>query len=266
MSAGEQSGHLDAVLERLADYTESRERAAQKVLGALLYPMVLTVMCFGIVSVLLVYVVPKVVGVFGNDHAKLPLMTRVLIAVSDFLRDYGLWLVLAVAGRDLAVLALAQIESSRRRGTVPAAARRWSAMVRGFNTARFTRTLSILTAAPCRCWRRCASPARWSPTCRCGTRRGRRRAGPRGRADRPVAGRQPPVPADDDPPDLQRRVQRRAGDHAGPRRPQPGARARRILRRSGLLGPLLIVVMGMFVMGIVFAMLLPIFEMNQLVK
>ncbi len=73
VSAGEQSGHLDTVLERLADYTENREQMRQKVLGAMLYPIVLTVMCFVIVSVLLVYVVPKVVDVFEASHAKLPL-------------------------------------------------------------------------------------------------------------------------------------------------------------------------------------------------
>src|SRR6186713_235622 len=61
VAAGEQAGHLDEVLERLADYTENREVIRQKVLGALLYPVVLTVMCFAIVSGLMVYVVPKVV-------------------------------------------------------------------------------------------------------------------------------------------------------------------------------------------------------------
>src|SRR5689334_1472293 len=64
VSAGEQSGHLDAILERLADYTENREAMRQKVLGAMLYPIVLTIMCFGIVSGLMVYVVPKGVDVF----------------------------------------------------------------------------------------------------------------------------------------------------------------------------------------------------------
>src|ERR1700741_5994 len=57
VAAGEQSGHLDAILERLADYTENREQMRQKVLGAILYPIVLSIMCFGIVSGLLVYVV-----------------------------------------------------------------------------------------------------------------------------------------------------------------------------------------------------------------
>ena len=68
VSAGEQSGHLDSVLERLADYTESREQMRQKVLGAMLYPIVLTVMCFAIVSALLVFVVPKVVAVFETEQ------------------------------------------------------------------------------------------------------------------------------------------------------------------------------------------------------
>src|SRR5262245_51870394 len=95
VSAGEQSGHLDGVLERLADYTEGREQMRQEILGALLYPIVLTVMCFGIVSGLMVYVVPKVVEVFDSSKAKLPLMTRALIGMSDFLRAYGLWMLIA---------------------------------------------------------------------------------------------------------------------------------------------------------------------------
>src|SRR5579863_1537249 len=96
VAAGEQSGHLDNVLERLADYTESRELIRQKVLAALLYPIVLTVMCFTIVSGLLVFVVPKVVAVFESAKGKLPLITRLLIAVSDFLRHNGLYLMVAV--------------------------------------------------------------------------------------------------------------------------------------------------------------------------
>src|SRR5262250_3575699 len=72
VAAGEQSGHLDSVLERLADYTENREQMRQKVIGAMLYPIVLSAMCFIIVTGLLVYVVPKVVEVFESSKAKLP--------------------------------------------------------------------------------------------------------------------------------------------------------------------------------------------------
>ena len=92
VAAGEQSGHLDRVLERLADYTENREEIRQKMVGALLYPIVLTVMCFSIVSILLVYVVPKVVDVFEANRAKLPFITQVLVNVSGFLRHNGIWL------------------------------------------------------------------------------------------------------------------------------------------------------------------------------
>src|SRR6201982_181022 len=97
VAAGEQSGHLDNVLGRLADYPESREQIRQRVLAALLYPIVLTVMCFAIVSGLLVFVVPKVVAVFASAKGKLPLITRALIASSDFLRHYGLYLAIALA-------------------------------------------------------------------------------------------------------------------------------------------------------------------------
>ena len=97
VAAGEQAGHLDSVLERLADYTEGRDQLRQKVVAAMLYPIVLTVLCFGIVSALLVYVVPQVVAVFESSKAKLPLMTQLLIATSAFLRAYGIYLLMAVA-------------------------------------------------------------------------------------------------------------------------------------------------------------------------
>ena len=212
VSAGEQSGHLDAVLERLADYTESREQMRQKVLGAMLYPIVLTVMCFAIVSILLAYVVPKVVEVFEAQRAKLPLMTRVLVAISGFLRDYGIWLLIAIAVIVVPLHARLRNPATRRRFhrvllRLPLVGK----LVRGFNTARFTRTLSILTASavPVLDALRIAGEVVTNLPMRDAVDRGRR-ARARGRADRPLAGRQPAVSADDDPPDLQRRVQRRA--------------------------------------------------------
>src|SRR5688572_287588 len=108
VSAGEQAGHLDEVLERLADYTENREVMRQKVLGAMLYPIVLTVLCFGIVSILLVFVVPKVTEVFDSYRAQLPFITRVLIFFSDLFREWGL-VILAALGL-LAWLARRQLK------------------------------------------------------------------------------------------------------------------------------------------------------------
>jgi general secretion pathway protein F len=148
VAAGEQSGHLDPVLERLADYTESRQQLRQRVSHALIYPVILTVLAISIVGGLLVYVVPKVVGVFENTGQALPPFTRALIASSDFLREYGIWLaVLLVLGVFAFRRMLRQVDFRRRWHRfllrVPVTGR----LTRGINTARFTRTLSILAGS-----------------------------------------------------------------------------------------------------------------------
>jgi general secretion pathway protein F len=148
VSAGEQSGHLDAVLERLADYTESRQELRQKVLNAMIYPIVLTVLAVGIVSLMLVYVVPKVVGVFANTGQALPGLTVSLIAISDFLRDYGIFVVVLIAGLAWAAARILRRPAPRRKFDtfllrLPVIGK----LVRGFNTARFTRTFSILSGS-----------------------------------------------------------------------------------------------------------------------
>src|SRR5262249_13822614 len=94
VAAGEQTGKLDTILERLAGYTENREQNRQKVLAAMSCPIVLSVMCFAIVCGLMVYVVPKVVAVFESAKGKLPLITQILIATSDFVRNYGLYMLI----------------------------------------------------------------------------------------------------------------------------------------------------------------------------
>ena len=93
VEAGEQSGHLDAVLERLADYTESRQELSQTVRNAMIYPSVLMGFCLLIITLMMAYVVPKVVGVFTNSGQDLPLPTAMLIATSDFIQSWG-WLLL----------------------------------------------------------------------------------------------------------------------------------------------------------------------------
>lgn len=148
VAAGEQSGHLDAVLERLADYTESRQALSQRVTNALIYPIVLVVMSLAIISFMLAYVVPKVISVFENTDAELPLLTRILIGTSDFVRDW--WWALALGGVVAAVgiWQLLKQEKPRRRYhrlllRLPIVGR----LTRGLNTARFTRTLSILASS-----------------------------------------------------------------------------------------------------------------------
>ncbi|MGB8692474.1 MAG: type II secretion system inner membrane protein GspF [Steroidobacteraceae bacterium] len=269
VAAGEQSGHLDAVLERLAEYTESREVLRQKVLGAMLYPIVLTLMCFIIVSVLLAYVVPKVVAVFENSRAKLPLMTRVLVAVSDFIRTLGPWVLLALAVGAVLFWRWQRAPEARRRVQhtllrLPLVGK----LLRGFNTARFTRTLSILTASavPVLDALRIAGevvtnlPMRDAVTA--ATARVREGA-PIGRS---LAASKlfPPmtihlISSGEASGQLESMLDRAALNQE---RELEGL----VTALTGLLGPLLIVAMGLFVMGIVFAMLLPIFEMNSLIR
>jgi general secretion pathway protein F len=148
VSAGEQAGQLDAVLERLADYTESRHGLRQKISHAMVYPIVLTGLALGIVVLMLVYVVPRVVGVFETTGQELPALTRALIATSDFLQTWWPALLLAAVGLLLLSARLLRREPIRRR------VHRWllrmplvGRVIRGVNTARFTRTLSITTAS-----------------------------------------------------------------------------------------------------------------------
>ena len=269
VAAGEQSGHLDTVLERLADYTEGREVLRQKVLGAMLYPIVLTVLSFSIVSVLLAYVVPKVVAVFENSHAKLPVMTRALVFVSDLIRHYGIWVLVAIALGAVLFSRWQRDPAHKRRVhhwllALPLAGK----LLRGFNTARFTRTLSILTASavPVLDAMRISGevvnnlPMRDAVT----------EATARVREGAPI-GRSlaqsrlfPPmtihlISSGESSGTLENMLERAAMNQE---RELEGL----VTALTGLLGPLLIVGMGLFVMGIVFAMLLPIFEMNTLIR
>jgi general secretion pathway protein F len=268
VAAGEQSGHLDHVLERLADYTESREEIRQKILAAMLYPIVLTIMCFAIVSGLMVFVVPKVVAVFESTKAKLPLITQILIATSGFFRAYGLYVIIG---------AIVAVVLFRRWLRDPAARRRFhrvqltlplvGKLVRGFNTARFTRTFSILSASavPVLEALRISGevvtnlPMRDAVT----DAAARVREGAAIGRSLAVSKMFPPmtihlISSGESSGELESMLERAA---VSQERELDGLLAAMV----GLLGPVLIILMGLFVMGIVFAMLLPIFEMNNLI-
>lgn len=269
VAAGEQSGHLDLVLERLAEYTESREQIRQKVMGALLYPIVLTVICLGIVSLLLTYVVPKVVDVFDSNRSKLPLMTRMLVSVSDFMRDYGLWLLIALVLAALAFWRWSRQPAAKRRVQrallhAPLAGK----LLRGFNTARFTRTLSILTASavPVLDALRIAGEVVTNLPMRDAVTEATARVREGAPIGRSLAASKlfPPmtihlISSGESSGELEAMLDRAALNQE---RELEGL----IAALMGLLGPLLIVGMGLIVMGIVFAMLLPIFEMNTLIR
>lgn len=148
VAAGEKAGHLDAVLSRLADYTEQRQYMKGKLLQAMIYPLVLTVVAIGVIAILLASVVPKVVAQFDHLGQALPNSTQLLIALSDGVRDYGLWLVGALLVLGVLVQRLLRQPTLRLRWD-----RFWlrlpllGKVSRGLNTARFARTLSILSSS-----------------------------------------------------------------------------------------------------------------------
>jgi general secretion pathway protein F len=269
VAAGEQSGHLDTVLERLADYTESREQTRQKVMGAMLYPIVLMLFSLVIVSGLLAYVVPKVVEVFENNRARLPFATRLLVALSDGLRHYGIWLLIALLLGALAFWRWSRQPGPRRqvhRGMLRAPL--LGRLVRGMNTARFTRTLSILTASavPVLDALRIAGDVVTNLPMRDAVAEAAARVREGAPIGRSLAQSRlfPPmtihlISSGESSGELEGMLERAALNQERELDGLIGALV-------GLLGPLLIIVMGVFVMGIVFAMLLPIFEMNNLIR
>ncbi len=148
VNAGEDTGDLGLVMERLADYLEDRQALRGKMVQAFAYPAIVVLVAVTVVVLLLTYVVPQVVGVFQGAHQKLPMLTVGLIALSDFLRAWG-WLILAI----LVVGGIAFAQAMKLPGPrlafdgfllrSPLLGR----LVRGLNTARFASTLAILGAA-----------------------------------------------------------------------------------------------------------------------
>lgn len=148
VSAGEQSGHLDNVLERLADYTEARQAMKQKFQLALIYPVLIALVAVAVVIGLVGYVVPKVISVFDNMGAALPLLTQLLISFSDFVQATGGYIAIVVVLAIIAFVVMMKREGFRRQVhkvllKTPLVGR----LVRGNNTARFARTFSILTSS-----------------------------------------------------------------------------------------------------------------------
>lgn len=148
IEAGESAGKLDSVLERLADYADRSQAIKSKVMLATFYPATLTLVAIGVISLLMSYVVPKVVGVFDSIGADLPPLTKGLIASSEFLQNYGLMLLLALIAGIVVFTRALKNDAFRRKYhlwllSVPLIGR----LVRGANTGRFMRTLGILFGA-----------------------------------------------------------------------------------------------------------------------
>lgn len=148
VEAGEHSGHLDAVLERLGDYTEGQQQFRQKVQLALIYPAVLVVICILVVTGLMVYVVPDVIEVFTGTGQVLPLATRILVALSDFISAWG-WLVppvcIALVAVSILLLQRPAIRYRFHHRLLELPLIGW--LVRGSQSTRYVGTLAILTGS-----------------------------------------------------------------------------------------------------------------------
>ncbi|MES2319807.1 MAG: type II secretion system inner membrane protein GspF [Pseudomonadota bacterium] len=269
VASGEQIGHLARVLTRLADYIERRNALVQKVRLAFTYPAIVTVVAFAIVIFLLTYVVPQIVSVFTNTKQKLPLLTMLMLAVSNFVRAYGLVMLVALIGAGFAW---------RNALKNPALKRRWHAWLltapvygkfeRSLNTARFASTLAITTGSGVPILRALDTSRdtlsnvamkelveQASASVREGVSLARALSAQK-----------------HFPPMLIHMI--RAGEITGelPAMLERAANSqqqdleRRTLTIAGLLEPVLILAMGVVVLLIVLAVLMPIIEINQLVR
>jgi len=269
VEAGEQSGRLGDVLERLAEYTENREALRDKVVIAFIYPVLVTVVALAVVGLLLVYVVPQVTRVFANLGQALPLVTRILIALSDFVRASGVVWLAGLVGAFIAASLLLRDPARRHRWhrwllRVPLVGR----LIRGVNAARFADTLGILTASgvPLLTSLQSAAAVLTNLPMRAAVDEAVRRVR-EGAALAPALGAAklfPPLV-----------IHLIASGEATGRLDTMLARAAEAQSRelenwvrglTALLEPVLILAMGMVVLFVVVAILLPIFEMNQLIR
>ncbi len=266
---GEESGALAVVLQHLADYLDARQALKQKTGLALLYPILVSVVALAIVTGLLVYVVPQVVQVFQQSRQGLPLLTRGLIAVSDFLRTAWPYIAaLAVAGA-LAARAILRHDAQRRRWHGFLLRLPWlGPLIRGANTSRFASTLAILVGGGVPFLSALASGARvmTNMVMREAVEHSMERVREGASLSRALGETRafPPllihlIASGEVSGKLEQMLQRAA--HL-----ETQALERRLAVFLTLLEPIMILVMGGVVLMIVLAILLPIIEINQLVS
>jgi len=269
VDAGERSGRLADVLARLAEYTEEREQLRGKVLLAFVYPALVTIVAVTVVTGLLVYVVPQVVQVFQNTNQALPLLTRALIGLSGFLRGYGGFVVIALGAAALgarAALAVPAVRETWQRRLLRAPVA--GPLHRDLNSARLAATLAILVGSrvPLLTALRAGAGAVSSLPMRRALEEAAARVQEGSGLARALGASKlfPPL-----------LVHMIASGEASGRLGELLERAavqqarsleRRVAAFVALLEPLLILAMGGIVLVIVLAILLPIFELNQIVR
>jgi general secretion pathway protein F len=269
VAAGEQSGDLAGVMTRLADYIETRGALIQRVALSFIYPAIVTAVASAVVIVLLTYVVPQVIDVFRQTGQALPFLTRALIVISDFTRGWGWAVALTIAACALAWRTLlrsptVKLAWHKRALTLPIAGR----LLSGLETARFASTLSILVASGVPLIRALEAGAQTlaNEALRHNVEDaiGRVREGVTLARALAAAGRFPPlmvhlIASGEATGALAEMLERAA-------RALSSETERRALALTSLLEPLLILAMGAIVLLIVLAVMLPIIEINQLVR
>ena len=269
VDAGEQSGHLDTVLERLADYTENQQELQGKVRQALIYPAFLSLFAVGIVIFLMTSIVPQVVSVFDDIGQELPGLTKTLIAISDFFVDWGLSLFAALAALVIGFKILLTRPDWQRRWhrlllRLPVIAK----LVRGLNAALFTRTFSILSGSGVTVLESMKIAAQVVANLPMreaileATDRVREGSGIKNALE--TSGLFPPMT-------LQLIA---SGENSGKLEEMLERAANQLEREQvtliayivGIMEPLIILIMGVLVLLIVLGILLPIFDLNQMVK
>jgi general secretion pathway protein F len=269
IAAGEQSGDLAKVVGRLADYIESRTALSQKISLAFVYPAIVTLVAAIVIIALLTYVVPQVINVFSSTKQQLPFLTVALIAVSNFLRAWWWLLVLFM------VLGIFTVVSLLKSPTIRLAWHKkalrlplFGRLIRGVNTARFASTLAILTSSGVPLIK--ALEAGGQTLTNDALKFNVADAISRVREGTPLSralaagGQFPPmvvhmIASGEATGNLSEMLERTAATLAG-------ETERRAVALTTILEPLLILTMGLIVLVIVLAVMLPIIELNQLVK
>ena len=269
IGAGEQSGHLGLVLERLADDLQEQQNLRSKLLAAGLYPAIVCVVALVIVLFLLAYVVPQVAQVFGSNQQQLPVLTTVMLALSRFVQNFWLWGVLLIAALSACGhVALKQADMRLRFDAAWLQLPLIGRLARGYNAARFASTLAMLATAGVPILK--ALQAAADTLSNTALKRDAQDALVLVREGAPLASALSQHP----------RFPRllvmfsRLGEQTGtlPTMLQRAATQlseevqRRALQLATILEPLLIVAMGAMVMLIVLAVMLPIIQLNQWVR
>jgi general secretion pathway protein F len=269
VEAGEQAGRLDQVLERLADYADRGQQLKNKLLVSLIYPIALIFVAVLVIVAMMTYVVPKIVGVFNSIGQALPPLTVGLIALSDFLRSYGVYLLGAIVVAVLAFSSAMRNQDFRRRVhrnqlRLPLVGR----LTRGANTGRFMRTLGILfgSGVPILDALRIGSQVVTNLPMRDAVDESAKRVREGASLNRSLAESRlfPPIT-------LHLIASGEASGKLDEMLDRAATNQERELETTvaamvGIMEPMVILVMGGIVLLIVLAILLPIFDLNQLVK